>query len=203
MKLSGWVSVWMNWPKISTEQRKYISSLVLMMLVGVAFIFIGNQDETMQKNAAVSEKEAVSADVNSFVGEKSLEEKLADILAEIDGVGQVWVEITWDSSETTEYAYDEQQIEKESYSEQEIPGEQPSNHEIQHNRSLAMVSKGQGNTEPVIVRKVAPEAVGVLVVAQGADNPRVEENLLQAVETLLGIARHKVIILPAEKGGKT
>ncbi|NLB17260.1 MAG: stage III sporulation protein AH, partial [Syntrophomonadaceae bacterium] len=57
------------------------------------------------------------------------------------------------------------------------------------------------NNVPVLEESKAPEVIGVLVVAQGADDPAVEECVSQAVTGLLGISASRVTVLPMNKGG--
>ena len=45
-----------------------------------------------------------------------------------------------------------------------------------------------------------PEILGVLVVADGAQDPQVKENLAQATATLLDISPHRVRVMPREGG---
>ena len=175
----------MDWKKISTEQRKYIALLLLLTAVGIILILLGNGQELPQ-NISEQNNLPVFSEENSSLSEESIKEReLEKVLASIAGVGKVWVDITFANDGTTEYAYEEQR------------------NENQYQKTLAVVSKGQGNTEAVVVRREEPKIIGVLVVAQGADNPAVEADLLQAVETLLGLAAHEVIIMAGDSEVET
>lgn len=195
----------MEWKKISMEQRKYIVVLLLMTIVGISLILFGNGKESSEKTGEIDNLKDVSAESNSFFTEKNFyslerekEKQLVEVLAAIEGVGKVWVDITFAGEGKTEYAYDEQRTEKENYAETENAAQVPLSKEVQYNRTLAVVSKGQGQTEPIVVSKENPKIIGVLVVAQGADNPVVEADLLRSVETLLGVAAHEVVIMAAD-----
>jgi stage III sporulation protein AG len=56
-----------------------------------------------------------------------------------------------------------------------------------------------GNSSPIVLSEVGPQVVGVLVVATGAADPVVREELQLAVETVLGVPAYKVMVLP--RGG--
>lgn len=170
----------MDWKKISSEQRKYIVILVLMTVVGVGLMLVGNGQKKTNEVGELNNPTPLVRENVSQSAEKEKENQLAEVLAAIEGVGKVWVDITFACEGTTEYAYDEQRSES------------------QYQKTLVIVSKGQGSTEPVVVRKEKAKIVGVLVVAQGAENPQVEAELVRVVETLLGVAAHEVVIMPGD-----
>lgn len=49
--------------------------------------------------------------------------------------------------------------------------------------------------EPVILSQTYPKVKGVVVTAEGAANPKVKADILDAVGTAFGIASHKICIL--------
>ena len=62
-----------------------------------------------------------------------------------------------------------------------------------------MVQQNRGGTqEALLVEETAPEIIGVLVVAEGADDAVVQERLLHAVAALLQISLHQIDIVPGE-----
>lgn len=57
-----------------------------------------------------------------------------------------------------------------------------------------------GKEEPVLIRAKRPEIAGVLVLAEGARDPGLREELVQAVITVLAVPAHKVTVLSKEGG---
>ncbi len=53
---------------------------------------------------------------------------------------------------------------------------------------------------PLLLEEKMPEILGVLIVADGADDPQVKENLTNAASTLLDISPHRVRVMPREGG---
>lgn len=191
----------MKWQMISPQQKKYILVLITMTMMGICLIWLGNgsghEQEIMPKEQETAE--VLAQPKKELSAQEELEEQLAAILSRIDGAGKVQVKITVDGDGTREYAYDEQQTERETWQE----GEQqitPLTKETQLNKTMVMASQGQGLTEPVTIKTIYPEVVGVLVVAQGAGDQVIQENLTQAVETVLGLPAHKVIVMAATIG---
>lgn len=127
-----------------------------------------------------------------------LESVLEATLAQVQGAGQVEVFLTLSdegrlevmASETREInRSDEKEGQRQRTSLQDRMTRQPQ-----------LVRSGQ-QEEPVITRRVRPEVAGVLVLADGAVRDDIRLQLLEAVATALGIAEHRVAVLPRATGG--
>ena len=92
-----------------------------------------------------------------------MEHKIVSVIQKIDGVGKVEVAISHDATNEAVYAY-----EKDS--------------------DNILFVKG----EPVIVKTLPPKILGVVVVAEGADNPIVRMKINEAVVTLLDVDESRV-----------
>ena len=87
-----------------------------------------------------------------------MEHKLVSVIQKIDGVGNVEVAISHDATTESVYAY-----------------------ETGTNNILYV--KG----EPVVIKTLPPKIIGVVVVAEGAENPIVRMKINEAVVTLLDV----------------
>ena len=130
--------------------------------------------------------------------EKRLAEELVQVLECVQGVGRVSVKVTLHSSAQMSYAT-ENQISTTKSSEGLQSGGSRTTEENRQEDKLAMESKTQGVSQPVVITEERPQAVGVLVVAEGAADMAVREQLANAVQVLLDIPAHKVTVLPMEK----
>ena len=92
-----------------------------------------------------------------------LEHKIVSVIQKIDGVGKVEVAITHDATTESVYAY-----------------------ESDTNNILSV--KG----EPVVIKILPPKILGVVVVAEGANNPIVRMKINEAVVTLLNVDETRV-----------
>lgn len=92
-----------------------------------------------------------------------MEHKIVSVIQKIDGVGKVEVAITHDATNEAVYAYEE------------------------GTNNLIFV-KG----EPVVIKTLPPKILGVVVVAEGADNPIVRMKINEAVVTLLDVDENRV-----------
>lgn len=107
-------------------------------------------------------------DGESYIAE--LEHKIVSVVQKIDGVGKVVVAITHDDASESVYAYE--------------TGKNANGTEVSNVVSV----KG----EPLIVKTLPPKILGVVVVAEGADNPIVRMKINEAVVTLLNVDETRV-----------
>jgi len=118
-----------------------------------------------------------------------LQTELAAILSQIEGAGTVEVSITLDSEGLKTYATNDRDERRQIEEGGRTTIEESST------RDLAVSS---GN--PLLLEEKMPEILGVLIVADGADDPQVKENLTNAASTLLDISPHRVRVMPREGG---
>lgn len=98
------------------------------------------------------------------------EERLGEILSEIEGVGRVSVMISYISTS-------EKDIARESES------------------GRAVVSGGN----VVVKREIYPQVKGVIIIAEGAENPKVKQAIKEAVTAVTGAGANRVCVYPGKK----
>ncbi|MCL4516367.1 MAG: stage III sporulation protein AG [Firmicutes bacterium] len=185
-------------------KRKSTWMLVLLGLLGVILLIAGNPWPAARPPAApkVVEEQGqqgpgVSAASRAPVSyEESLKQQLAATLTQMEGVGEVAIQITLASGPEFEYARKETQTTKITQEQDRAGGNRVIN-EKSENREVTIVREDQGRTDrPVIVVERRPQIRGVLVVADGARDPVIRARLTKAVQTVLGIPAHRVQVLP-------
>jgi stage III sporulation protein AG len=117
--------------------------------------------------------------------------ELEYILSRIDGAGKVKVSITLASGGVKTYAANTRNEKREI--EESQNGLKKTTSESNVTRDLA-VSAGT----PLLVEDKTPEVIGVLVVAEGAGSPLIQEKLIQATATLLNVSPHQVCVMPGQ-----
>lgn len=122
-----------------------------------------------------------------------LEKRLEMVLSEMAGVGKVEVMITLESSEELVVEKDEALIRSSTNENDSAGGSRIVN---QVDTAPATVYQTQGsNSEPYVVKTLAPRVEGVVVVAQGAGNGTVDKNITEMVQALFGVDAHKVKVV--------
>lgn len=163
----------------------------LIMLAGILGIVVFLPTK---ENSSLKMQETAQMETLSDMGEISeLERKLENILAQMAGAGKVQVMITQtDNGEKIV----EKDVPTQERTNQEEGGEGNLRTEKEVQREETTVYFQNDNTQmPYVVRELSPKIAGVLVLAQGGDDPVVEKNITDAVMALFGLDAHKIKVM--------
>ena len=184
----------MEWKNLNKKQQKNLIRLGLLALLGVALLLAGGRGAALpQEQTAVAEQAVGAAQEQSTVA--ALERQLARTLSQIKGAGAVTVQITVNDLGRREYARDLQRTERNS---NDSGGDsQQQTAEVQETQTIVQQAGNQGGGA-LLVEETMPELRGVLIVAEGAGQAKVQEQLLQAAATLLQLSTEQIVVLPGE-----
>ena len=189
--------------QLRKKDFKYFPALIVILLIGIGLIIPWQSNEDKQAATDFYEDETdrtpeqISNEGLNGI-ELNLEQRLKNILSQIKGVGEVEVTVLLASGPRFDYAVNVSTIEKQ-IDEKDQSGGVRTTTEITEDGQLVIVrSDRTGGEEPVVTQEYKPDIQGVLVVAEGADNPRVKANLLNAITTILDLEAHKVDIQSKE-----
>jgi len=173
--------------------EKIFLPAVLLIVVAVFLIYSGQDEKTMV--SVEQDSKPVAASPTDLTGisalEKSLEDKIAANLESMKGVGKTKVLVTYASGYEKEYARNES-ITKKNTKETDKEGGTREAEESTETSQLVII----GNSTPVVVLEQRPEIEGVLVISQGANDPKIKEQIFEAVRTLLNIDPSKISVVP-------
>ena len=154
---------------------KNIEIIIGLVIIAVMIIIYSNVSAAKEKTDAASGGEATLTE--------NLETRLADILGEIEGAGEVKVMITYAGTGD------------------KITAETTNTHTTTTNGSTSSTTTTTTTSSPilsgsdvVILQEKMPEIKGVIVVAEGAGDMRVKLKLMQATATVLGINANSIQI---------
>lgn len=177
--------------------EKIVVGLIMLIIVAAIFIFTEQENKAENSLKQAAPAAAVSGESSEiFALEKNLEDKIAASLEKMQGVGKVKVLVNYDSGVRKEYARDES-ITRRNSKETDKEGGTRETVEVTENNRLVIA----GNTEALVVVEERPQVTGVLVIAEGANDPKVKENIFEAVKTLLNIQPTRINVAPM--GGVT
>ncbi len=132
--------------------------------------------------------------------ENLLAQRLEQALNQISGAGQVRVTVNLASTTQKDYAVNTNTNSKNTQEHDQKGGNRVIT-ETDENEQMVLVRENQGNKEePVVVKEIKPEVKGVIVVAEGAEDPAIKADLVKAVQVYLSLPAHRVIVLPKEAG---
>lgn len=166
---------------------------IILLIIGTLMTPAVSTKEKVQSQA----QKAAVADVPARSYEEILEGKLANKLSQIQGVGDVMVNITLETGPQQEYAKNTVR-ENRVVQEKDNTGGTRQTTEAKDNEQILM-SRESGVDRPVVAREVKPQIKGVLVIAEGANDSHIKAQLIRAVEAGLGIPNYKITVLPQKR----
>lgn len=157
---------------------------------------LGALSETAQ--AREEEKMAGETRQQADSYEERLEQRVTDILKEVEGVGEVEVMIVLKSSA-------EKVIQVDGKKENSVTEETDTGGGIRKIQSQKLeedtvlvsgnTQTGGNGTVPIIKKELYPELSGIVVTASGGGNPVVKAEISSAMEALFGLPAHKIKVL--------
>lgn len=143
-----------------------------------------------EKPAQVTEKSPSGSVERS---QQKISRELENILSQVKGAGQVRVSISLYSDGMKSYASNTKNDVRETVEHDSNSGERKIREENMN--SEIAVSGGSA----LLVEEKAAQIIGVLVVAEGADDPAVKEELSDATAALLNLSPHQIRVLPRKE----
>ncbi len=181
------------------EKMPKKNQLLILLLIGILLVVIvfpvSGPDTAKTESSDTGQSSVSSSDgENLSAYEKTLEKRVAESLEYVEGVGRTEVMITLKSSS-------EKIVEKDTQSSSQKTTEEDSEggSRVTEDRSSGKTSvyeQGDNGTQsPYVSKELTPEIAGVVVIADGGDNPVVIENITEAIQALFGVEAHKIKIM--------
>lgn len=190
------------------NQKKKVENLVffliLLVIVVIAINLIWNPKEDKNSNNTIinSEKQFVSQTTNTTTlanednvtnnqnQEYILKSDLEKILSNIEGAGKVQVMITYTESSEIKAMFNENV--KESTTE-ETDSSGGVRTILQTDSSKEVVyTEDSGKKIPITEKVIMPKIEGAIILAEGADDANIKNNIIMAVEAVTGLSTHKI-----------
>ena len=113
---------------------------------------------------------------------EELAERLEKVLSRVSGVGKTKVLVTLKSD-------GKRLVEKDSTTRED------SSESRDQEENTVYEKNGSGQEKPYVSETMEPEVSGVLVVAEGGDDPVTVREITEAVQALFGIEAHKIKVM--------
>ena len=180
--------------------KKTIENLVVFVIILIAtvifinYIWNGDKKKSNQQNKSVSLAETTNKTVTNNTSEdNNLEKQLENILRNLNGVEDVQVLITYSETNKIIPMYNEDNQQSTTKEEDNQGGTRTINENSSKKEIVYEENNGQRNVLTSSV--VTPEVKGAVIVAKGASNANVKNNIIQAVEAATGLPTHKIQVL--------
>lgn len=182
------------------------AKLVLILLCGVVLLLLPTSDKENEKDDSLpditqgddregSETQSGNAmdgvmDIDEYV--KQMEERIEKQLGLVEGVGNVKVMITLESTSEKIVLKDEN-VTKETIKEEDAQGGTRDNESMTTSDESVLV--GDGSSYPYTLKENMPYIQGVAVVAQGGGDAKVKQEIIEAIQVLFGVPIHNIKVM--------
>ena len=189
--------------KISKKSNKFTYMIILIIIAGVMILVVSyfndstptflnlSNDTTFQEN---KREENLST---STTYQDKVKNELKNILSKVKGVGEVDVIIHFEGGEELIPALDSEKSNTVT-EERDSNGGNRVNNNNKDGTKVVMSSQGS-STEPLILKTYNPKIIGILIVAEGADDTRLSYELTKIVSSLYDISESKVSVIPMKE----
>lgn len=171
------------------EQKKILENSVIFLMLFIIIIIVMNTLFT-------SEKDNTSTNVTNVLeitddnSKDILDKKLEEILSLIDGTGKVDVMISYLNGIEQVPMYDEKNSITITEESDKAGGTRKTN---QTNNEHNVIFEEKNNSKTAVIKQtIMPEIIGVIVVADGAGDIKVKENIIKAVEATVNVPSHRI-----------
>lgn len=175
--------------------------LVILLIVTVVIInYVWSGEKSSNKNVTNSSGKQLATTKNTqttgatnqknTTNNNDLEQRLENILSNIDGVGDVKVFINYSETSETVAMYNENS--KKSTTEETDKSGGVRKVEQTDSQKEIVYQEENGNKTPIVQKTVEPKIEGAIITAKGASDINVKTNIIQAVEAATGLATHKI-----------
>lgn len=211
---------WKQWfEKKGLEKYFRRDNLLILVLAGILLVIIAlpTKDGGEEKDDGVKAGDNLSAlpgaaiqsgqsgtEMNTVWGDEAeldyaaeLERRLEDALANMADVGKVKVMITLKSSREL-VVEKETPVSRSATTETDAQGGSRTVNTSEMGETVVYSTDGS-SSEPYVVKSIAPEIEGVLVVAEGAGSGTVNRTVTEIVQALFGVEAHKVKVVRLEE----
>ncbi len=187
---------WEKWKEKFGKGGK--NQWLVFLLAGLIFLVISipSGDETPAETENTAEYRVRETDKA-----ENLEEKLETVLRRVDGVGETRVLITL-KSDGKKLVEKDASLTDSASSDTGSDQTGSSLRDSTRTENTVYERDSAGGESPYVAEKMEPEVAGVLVVAEGGDDPVIVSDITAAVQALFGMEAHKIKVMKMDVGGK-
>ncbi len=169
------------------NQDKKIKIFVAIGIIGVALIALTTFIPEKQDAVIETKTEATMEDY-----EQRLENQILELVTSIQGVGEAKVMITLKNG--VEYVYAKEEKQNTDTTNGALGDNQTVQQRDNYEQKTILVEDQDGRKKALIRTTLEPTVRGVVIVCQGGDDIYVQQNVIDAVKTALGIGSDKVCV---------
>lgn len=171
---------WTKRIKLLGEKLKKLRYPALILVIGIALMLIPSRKQSSEKK----EQSVVTLAPSEPDYRQQVEAQLQQTLSKVDGVGRVSVMLTLRTGTETIYQTDST-----------LCSQSGDNASSDASESTVLISKSNSGQEAVVRKTIFPGFLGALIVCDGADDPEVKLNVINAVSGITGMSSERITVV--------
>lgn len=179
------------------NKKEIINFLISLIVILALLLFFyntifSNSTPKKENTLFVNQNDNITKEVQSISDTTSTldeEIRLENILTQIDGVGSVDVMITYETSKEVVPAIDLQET-SQSREERNADGSIIFDNSNDSTQNIVTVN----NNDLIILKEIKPKVKGVIIVAEGAENMIIKNNIINAAAAVFDISVDKIVV---------
>ncbi|WP_367925213.1 stage III sporulation protein AG [uncultured Ruthenibacterium sp.] len=160
--------------------------LFIIGIIGI--LLIGFSEFLTEKTSNSSEISSTKETDSESIYQKEMEQRLTEIICQVEGAGEVSVMLTLESGPETVYAQNEQ---NQTQTQQNEDGtvQKQSSYQNEH----ILFDSGDGK-QALVEEQLTPEIRGVAIVCSGGDDIEVIERITELVKVVLDLPSNRICV---------
>ncbi|WP_077616630.1 stage III sporulation protein AG [Caenibacillus caldisaponilyticus] len=197
----------------TAKKSSSLKTLFILLILGIGLmvlshIFGAKTHDSPASSARSAKPASVSEDVAAFKSHEKktfdsmqeyavyYEESLKEILGKIMGVSDVDVMITLETDAQNVYEKDAKTDQSRTSEEDHSGGTRDQSETSRDEKTVIVDANNKG---PIIVTRKSPIIRGVVIVADGVQNPTVKSWVIDAASSVLDIPSYRVVVVPGKQ----
>lgn len=188
--------------KFTKKSNKFNYMIILIIIAGIMILVVSYFNSSTPTFSNLTNERSTNEILQNenFMStnyQDKVRNELKNILSKVKGVGKVDVIIHFEGGEELIPALDSEKSNTVTEERDSNGGNRVNNN---NKDGAKVVMSSQGNsTEPLILKTYNPKIIGILIVAEGADDQKLSYELTKIVSSLYDISENKVSVIPMEE----
>lgn len=180
-----------------TAKKLSMDKLLLILLTGVALVILsipngGKKKENTTNITKDMQENTIMITDDTY--EKLLEDRLTELLSNVEGVGKTKIMITIKST-GEKIVLKETPYSKNTTSEIDSEGGKRDTIDITQSEAVVYIEGSDGSKTPYVIKETEPQIEGIVIIAEGGDNIYIVKDIKEAVAALFNVPSHKIKVM--------
>lgn len=171
------------------NKENRVKTIVVLGVLGIALILLS---EFLPLGGGSKQQTASTASTDELEIKRQVEEKLAELIGSIAGVGECKIMVTYESTVQNVYESDTKTTSDSSTS------EGGNKDKTTQEESVIILENKDGSKEALLKTQLEPKIKGVVIACEGGEDVAVESRIIGVVTTAFQLPTNKVFVTVLE-----